>query len=434
MTHTTSQIADTITAASGAASEGLTGKTTVLRALTDLFCLRPEPSEEEVVRYSELALRILPQADSSTKVYVASKLARHGHAPPAILATLARADRVCALLIYEHALNLSAADQIGGARSRDLQCALAVARRKGVSGDITEALIMRREPDIIAALAANESATFSRSGVERIALFARHDEELVAKFSARAEEPLVSAKQFLRCSTLERARLLAAARRDRLGSPSEKIRAGSEMSLALRESAQTRNWEAFAKILADQVGLDPRNVTQLLADEGGEPLALMLCMLGVSIEDAVRIFLCCNVPIAHSYARVRALSDIVRDTPAIIAVEMLEAATGRAITAPVLRAPATQAAQMHETAALQRRSSRLQARDRDRHEDVLQDMQQVSQMLAQTSEVDSSPGLAPIRQESRERARPGDGVRPPRVKTKSPAAVKSTAVLLRRGA
>ena len=423
MTHSTSQIADTITAASGAAREGLTGKATVLRALTDLFCLRPEPSDEEVVRYSELALRILPQADSSTKVYIASKLARHDHAPPAILSTLARADRVCALLIYEHALNLSAADQIGGARSRDLQCALAVARRKGVSGDITEALIMRREPDIIAALAANESATFSRSGVERIALFARHDEELVAKFSTRAEEPLVSAQQFLRCSTLERARLLAAARRERLGSPSEKIRAGSEMSLALRESAQTRNWEAFAKILADQVGLDPRNVTQLLADDGGEPLALMLCMLGVSIEDAVRIFLCCNVPIAHSYARVRALSDIVRDTPAIIAVEMLEAATGRAITAPVLRA-----------------AGDLQASDlqtRGAQEDMLRDMQHVGQMTAQASRYNHAAEPAtcePVRSERYERARPGDGVRPPRVKTKSPAAVKSTAVLLRRGA
>ena len=195
------------------------------------------------------------------------------------------------------------------------------------------------------------------------------------------------------------------------------------MSLALRESAQTRNWEAFAKILADQVGLDPRNVTQLLADDGGEPLALMLCMLGVSIEDAVRIFLCCNVPIAHSYARVRALSDIVRDTPAIIAVEMLEAATGRAITAPVLRA-----------------AGDLQASDlqtRGAQEDMLRDMQHVGQMTAQASRYNHAAEPAtcePVRSERYERARPGDGVRPPRVKTKSPAAVKSTAVLLRRGA
>jgi hypothetical protein len=203
-----------------------------------------------------------------------------------------------------------------------------------------------------------------------------------------------------------------------LGSPSEKIRAGSEMSLALRESAQTRDWEAFAKILADQVGLDTHNVMQFLADDGGEPLALMLCMLGVSIEDAVRIFLCCNVPIAHSYARVRALSDIVRDTPAIIAVEIMEAATGRAITAPVLRVAGD----------LQARGSR---------EDMLQDMQHVSQTTTQASKCNHAAEPAtcePVRSESYERARPGDGVRPPRVKTKSPAAVKSTAVLLRRGA
>lgn len=395
MTHSTSQIVDTIRAASSATNEGLTGKTTVLKALTDLFCLRLEPGDEEVVRYSELALRILPEADSSTKVYVASKLARHPHAPPAILSTLARADRTCALLIYEHALNLSVADQIGGARSSDLQCALAVARRRDVAGDITEALIMRREPDIIAALAANESATFSRSGIERIALFARHDVELVAKFSARAEEPLVSTRQFLRCSTLERARLLASARRERLGNPSEKVRAQPETSLALRESAQTRNWEPFAKILADQLGWDPRNVTPLLVDDGGEPLALMLCMLGVSLEDCVRIFLCCNTPIAHSYARVRALSDIVRDTPAIIATEIMEAATGRPINAPVLqapvlrapvlRAPVLQASPARKAHAPQQRPARLQAHERDHQENMLRDMQQVNQMIEQSS-------------------------------------------------
>ena len=179
MINLTAQISETESAGHSRSSAGLTGKTTVLRALTDLFCLRPEPDDEEIQRFSELALRIMPETDASTKVYVASKLARHGHAPPAVLSNLIRADRTCALLIYEHALNLAIADQLGGARHRDLQCALAVARRKGVNGEITEALIMRREPDIIAALVNNESATFSRSGIERIALFARHDVELV---------------------------------------------------------------------------------------------------------------------------------------------------------------------------------------------------------------------------------------------------------------
>lgn len=405
------QIAVATNEPSAQSTDGLTGKTTVLRALTDLFCLRPEPSDEEVLRYSELALRILPQADSSTKVYVASKLARHAHAPPAILSTLARTDRTCALLIYEHALNLSVADQIGGARSRDLQCALAVARRRGVRGDITEALIMRREPDIIATLAANESATFSRSGIERIALFARHDVELVAKLSARAEEPLVSAEQFLRCSTLERARLLASARRERLGTPSQKVRAEPELALALREKAQTRDWDAFAQILAERLDWDARKLAPLLNDEGGEPLALMLCILGIAVEDAVRIFLCCDTPIAHSYARVRALSDMVRDVPAIIALETMEAATGRAINAPMLADSAIQTRTVQKAVA---RQPHLDVEEAPEHQER---------------------GVEPARAESFERGRPVDGVRPPRVKTAGPSPAKqSSAVLLRRGA
>jgi uncharacterized protein (DUF2336 family) len=426
MIHSMSQISHSENAQGNRSGEGLTGKTTVLRALTDLFCLRPEPGDEEIVRFSELALRILPEANDSTKIYVASKLARHAHAPPAVLSSLIRADRTCALLIYEHALNLSLADQIGGARHRDLQCVLAVARRKGVSGEITEALIMRREPDIIAALVNNESATFSRSGIERIALFARHDVELVAKFSARAEEPLVSAQQFLRSSTLERMRLIASARRQHLGRPSERASAATTLILSLRESAQTRNWDAFAQTLADELGWEREVVAPLLNDEGGEPLALMLCITGMPMQDAIRIFLCCDVPIAHSYSRVRALSDLVRDTPALIALEMMEAATGRMINKPkLMRAPVLQTPVRDKREARPRQVSRDVSASADEGRSHESSIQEPSR---QTSRPE------PTHQESFERGRPTEGVRPPRVKAQGAAASTKSAVLLRRGA
>lgn len=312
-------------------------KPSVLRALTDLLSLRAEPDEEELARYRELALRMIPEADAATLIYVASRLARHAHAPPSVLAALARADKTCARTIAGHAVNLPLADQMGFARGADPEAALALARRRDIGGDIAEALVMRREPAVLEALAENPHATFPRSAIERIASFTRQDSPLLAKFSARAEEALVAPESFLQASGLERARLLLAARRAHLGKPPGFLPHDAALAKDLREAAQARRWEAFNQRIADAIGWEPGQVEALTKDAGGEPLALLLCALGCSRQDAVRVFLCCEPPISHSYARVRALSDATHDTPPAAAVEMLEAATGRKIARKIER-------------------------------------------------------------------------------------------------
>jgi hypothetical protein len=322
-----------------ASGEGLTEKPGVLRALADLFCLRAEPDDEEIARFRELALRIIPAADPSTLIYVASRLARHPHAPPSVLAALMRADRPCALLIAEYALNLAFADQIGLARGRDGEIALALARRRGIGGDITEALVMRREPAVLDALAANREATFTRAAIERIGMFARQDGPFLAKFTERAEEPLVAPQDFLRASSLERARLVLAARRAHLGKASAPVARDDALAQDLRDFAQTRKWDAFCERVARVIGWDARALEPLVKDSSGEPLALLLCALGCSHQDAVRVFLCCEAPIAHSYPRVRTLADMVRDTPPAAASGLLEAATGRGIERSAASAP-----------------------------------------------------------------------------------------------
>ncbi len=412
-------------------TEGLSAKPGVLRALTDLFCLRAEHDDEELARFRELCLRMTPDADASTLVYVASKLARHPNAPPGALSALLRAERACALIIAEYALNLPLADQIGIARGRDTELALALARRKGISGDITDALVMRREPVVLDALAENKTATFTRAAIERIGMFARQDAPFLEKFSARAEEPLVSAQEFLRASGLERARLLLAARRAHLGKPSAPAPKDEALVQDLREFAQTRAWDAFCARVAEAIGWEPRHAEPLVKDPGGEPLALLLCALGCARQDAVRVFLCCEAPISHSYPRVRTLSDVVRDTPPAAAIDLLEAAAGRTITRPALGPRQADARSQPRLAPSKSVLSPLPVRS----------PAAAGLPKAYTPDVrahlwGATQARAEARMEANERGRHIDSVRPPRVKAASPAPARErpkAAVLLRRG-
>ena len=64
-------------------------------------------------------------------------------------------------------------------------------------------------------------------------------------------------------------------------------------------------------------------VHSLIGDAGGEPLALILSLVGVEQAEAIRIFLCCDTSISHSYVRVRDLSLIAAETPATVAGALL---------------------------------------------------------------------------------------------------------------
>ena len=63
-------------------------------------------------------------------------------------------------------------------------------------------------------------------------------------------------------------------------------------------------------------------------DKGGEPLALLLALVGAKQAEAIRIFLCCETTISHSYQRVSDLSLIVVETPGMVAGALLFEMTG----------------------------------------------------------------------------------------------------------
>lgn len=297
----------------------MTARPAVLRALTDLFCLREDPVDEEIQRYRELALQIIPDAGSSTRLYVAAKLARHPMAPRDVLEKLAENDPPCATLLLEHARNYPVEAQVNTALNGDREAAVALAGRPKLSTDVAEALVARNDPHVTRALADNPTAKLSSAAVEAVKDEGRPDRIYAERLEAKAPPAIAAPEGFLAASPAERARLIASARRMTLGRAGTAAMRDDSLIEDLKECAISRNWAAFASLLANKTTLRAEVVESLMQDKGGEPLALMLALVGAQQPDAVRILLCCEPGISHSFRRVHELSLIAADTPATVA-------------------------------------------------------------------------------------------------------------------
>ena len=70
--------------------EGIDVRPTLLRVLTDLYIQREAHTREEEGHFIELALRLIDEVDTATKVGVARRLASYSTAPLAVMQRLAK--------------------------------------------------------------------------------------------------------------------------------------------------------------------------------------------------------------------------------------------------------------------------------------------------------------------------------------------------------
>ena len=308
--------------------ERMTARPAVLRALTDLFCLREDLLDEDVDRFRELALQIIPDAGPSTRLYVAAKLARHPKAPRAVLAKLAENDPPCATLLLEHACNFPLEDQIKAARVGDRASAVALANRTELAAPVSEALVARNDPHVTRAVAENPTAAITNAIVESVKNDARPDRIYAPKLQAKAPPASSPFEGFLAAPQAERARLIMAARRASLRHATAEMTRDEALMAELLELSIDRKWADFVSALSRKTALRADIVEMLVGDEKGEPLALLLALVGAKQTEAIRIFLCCETTISHSYQRVRDLSLIVAETPGMVAGALLFEITG----------------------------------------------------------------------------------------------------------
>jgi len=88
--------------------------------------------------------------------------------------------------------------------------------------------------------------------------------------------------------------------------------------------ARKAQWGQAAREICTLTKLSHEHATQMIADESGEGLAVLLAAIGMPREQAVLMFLACPPAISHSCERVFALAEIMDRLPAFAALHLAE--------------------------------------------------------------------------------------------------------------
>lgn len=271
----------------------------ILRVLVDLFALKPYHAPDEVARFEEIASRLIDRAEPEVCAFVARRIADHACAPPELLGKLARASVEAAVAVMGRAREVSPARLAAAAAWGPDEVAAAIAGRGDLDGSLVAALAMRPERTIALALARNAEAPLSQGDLRALAIRARTDADLARAILGRAD-PALCGPLFLHADGAQRLSIVAATQRAALADqlagrrssvPPRPLAAGA--AAALERAAFARDGAAFAGLLAPLLGLDGEDAGLLIADAGGEPLAVALAALApeTDLADRILIFL-----------------------------------------------------------------------------------------------------------------------------------------------
>ncbi|MBY6241603.1 DUF2336 domain-containing protein [Methylosinus sp. Sm6] len=332
----------------------------LLRATVDQFLMRPTHRPIDLDQFEKLACGLVQLLDAESVADCAGDLCGHAETPAAVIAALLEKGGRSARIVFERAAALHPGLVRVTAEHGPAELAAAIARRETLDRKIVAALASRGESEVLCALAANRRIHLDQAARRALVQMGRDDLKLARVLLDRDDLSLDAEPLFLAADTHERraivreasARALASVGSDALA------RAPAQIAGRIRECALARDAEALAAVLAEGLDCRKARARAILADPGGEALALALLALGVDEDAAIRIFLGAERA-APDVARVRALVALMRSTPARAAQRLVAAMTG-AIRPEKERAasPSAQRPQAAEIGLTQRRNGR----------------------------------------------------------------------------
>lgn len=331
-----SDSADFETLAADALAQKPTIRPALLVALTDLFVSRDNPEGEEIARYEDMALRLLPDADATVRAHVAARLAQSSFAPVSLLDALLHSDEVSATILIEHCHRLPEGLLEDIARAGSVAEARVLARRNALAPALAELLSQRSDISILCALADNRSVALTGETLRRLHERARSNDELARLLCARFSDPHLVMPLFLSASLEQREAILRETEYESYTAAQiQRVRLASETVVDwIIARGRQGHWELVAQEIAKAAGLSLDIVDRLLADERGDGLALLLSAIGCPVEKAISLFLKCPPAISHSYPRVKAMAEVVETMPAHAALRIVEAIAGARPEAP----------------------------------------------------------------------------------------------------
>jgi uncharacterized protein (DUF2336 family) len=302
----------------------------LLRAIVEQFVSRPLHPASDVEQFERLALGLIDALDAEDVAGAAGDLCLHPETPASIVARLFDKGGGCARAAFEFAPHAGRADLLATAEYGPEELAAAIARRADLDRETVGMLAARGEGAVLRALAGNAQARLDYPARRALALAGRDDLDLGRILLDRADLDIDPETLFLAATRAERAAIMLEACRCVLadGGPDSAPRAAAAFVARLEALAMARDRDAMIAALADALDCRKSRVRAIVADAGGEALALAFVALGVGAEPATRIFLCADPCIAHDHARVRSLLALMRSTPRRAAARIVAAVTG----------------------------------------------------------------------------------------------------------
>lgn len=315
-------------------------KPLLLRVLTDLFVMRPMHSHAESRQFAEIAHRLIADATQAECDHAASVLCHHPAAPPDLLDRLALRGGEGALLLFAHCRALSTPVLQDAAATGESAVAEAMARRADLDASMIATLAARDEIDVLHTLARNNSAPLAASVLVRLVARARLDAQLAQALVTRLPHRVETLALFMMADARARA-LMIARTRDSAGESetlSTALEHGAETALRRIEAMAVEGaMDDVAAALAEACQCDALLARAIVADSGGEPLAIALRALGLRPEIVTRIVLHVDPHICHARGRATALARLASGLSQQVARRILDAMSGRHI-APVRHA------------------------------------------------------------------------------------------------
>lgn len=324
-------------------------RTVLARRLADIVCLpssRITPVERHMA--GDLLVGILGQSPKEMRKKCAGRIAPLIEVAPDLIRFLVRDDIDVAQLILKQSNAVSDVQLVQTARAATLEHRIVIARRKGLSELVCEALLAPGEPDVAAQVLQNSTAHLSHDGLGQALELSREYPALCPLLLKRPElRPAQGLTMFWWSNTEDRRAVLT---RFAVGREIMQDTAGDIFAMMAKEDWQDtmvrksmqfierrqRNREAIDKSvysslenavdialeigvdseLADEMsylsGIKPVTGAKIINDHGGEALAVLCKATGLKRDYLVKLWRALNRPVGTTQAPDSALLNTIQ--------------------------------------------------------------------------------------------------------------------------
>ena len=292
----------------------------IVRRLTDIALLPADqltPQERQLV--DQMLTQLVGHIEVDLRARLATRLADRADAPPEVLVALSHDIISVARPLLERSKALSDSDLVSVISNKGHDHWVAAAKREQLSASVTDALVATCDPDAVLSIARNKGALFSAEGLQKIVELSEQTPDLCEPLLARTDmTPALAHTMFwwtsskLRLDIVNRftadRRMLREALTDAIDEGMEAFagdpdlmrtlslmapqkRYGPSLGEELLSAARGKDLRRVVVMLGQYADIKPATAAHIVADKGGEALAVVSKALGLTRKEFLQFAL-----------------------------------------------------------------------------------------------------------------------------------------------